>query len=241
MRWILKLPLAVAHCPRPASLGTDRHRPGAVDAARHTQIIETADSRKACDNPLIEHPFTQFGDNLDYVLAPGGKFDGSVSGWQLAGGAKVIATDKGRSLQLPKGASAISPSMCLDLNFPTFRMYHKVVKPKTGLVGGLLGGVLGLVLGSPERRRRPRRGRLPRGRHPDVDQDDGVRRRRGRVGRQRLEALRPDRPEAGAGRRPCRAPARPRCASRSSTPRARRASSSTTSTSTRCAGKSPSP
>ena len=31
--------------------------------------------------------------------------------------------------------------MCLDLHFPTFRMYHKVVKPKPGLLGGLLGGV----------------------------------------------------------------------------------------------------
>jgi hypothetical protein len=115
-----------------------------------TRIIETADSRTTCDNPRIEHPFTRFGDYFDYVLAPGGKFDGSTSGWQFANGAKVIATDKGRSLQLPKGASAISPSMCLDLNTPTFRMYHKVVKPKSGLVGGLLGGVLGLVLGSPE-------------------------------------------------------------------------------------------
>jgi hypothetical protein len=110
-----------------------------------TPIIETADSRTTCENPLIEHPFTRFGDYLDYVLAPGGKFDGSIYGWQLAGGAKVIATDKSRSLQLPKGASAISPAMCLDLNTPTFRMYHKVVKPRTGLLGGLLG----LVLGNP--------------------------------------------------------------------------------------------
>ena len=54
-----------------------------------------------------------------------------------------MATDKGRSLQLPKGASAISPSMCLDLHFPTFRMYSKVVKPKTGLLGAVLGLVLG--------------------------------------------------------------------------------------------------
>jgi hypothetical protein len=111
-----------------------------------TRIIETAESRTTCENPLIVHPFTKYGDYADYVLAPGGKFDGSVTGWQFAGGAKVIATDKGKSLQLPKGASAISPAMCLDLNTPTFRMYHKVVKPRTGLLGGLLG----LVLGSPQ-------------------------------------------------------------------------------------------
>jgi hypothetical protein len=148
MRSILKLPLAAAISLAcllgvigPAHAGTPLGK---------TKIIETPDSRKTCDNPLIEHPFAKFRDYADYVLAPGGKFDGSITGWQLVGGAKLITTDKGKSLQLPKGASAISPAMCLDLNYPTFRMYHKVVKPKPGLVGGLLGGVLGLVLGTPE-------------------------------------------------------------------------------------------
>jgi hypothetical protein len=145
MRRILTLPLAVV-ATLTCLLGAVGTAHAGSTPLGTTQIIETADSRTTCDKPLIEHPFTRFGDNLDYVLAPGGKFDGNFSGWQLAGGAKVISTDKGRSLQLPRGASAISPSMCLDLNYPTFRMYHKVVKPKTGL----LGSILGLVLGSPE-------------------------------------------------------------------------------------------
>ena len=67
------------------------------------------------------------------MLAPDGNFNSDVVGWQFAGGAKVVATDKGRSLQMPKGATAITPSMCLDLHFPTFRMYHKVVRDKNGL------------------------------------------------------------------------------------------------------------
>ena len=149
MRWILKLPLTFV-LTLTCLLGAIATADARSVPLGSTKIVETADSRKGCDNPLIEHPFTKFGDRADYVLAPGGKFDGSMTGWQLAGGAKVISTDKGKSLQLPKGASAISPSMCLDLNYPTFRMYHKVVKPKPGLVGGLLGGVLGLVLGTPE-------------------------------------------------------------------------------------------
>jgi hypothetical protein len=111
-----------------------------------TQILETADSRKACVDPLIENPFTQFGDYADYVLAPDGNFDGNVTGWQLLDGAQIVDTDKGRSLQIPEDGSVISPSMCLDLHFPTFRMYSKVVKPKTGL----LGAVLGLVLGNAD-------------------------------------------------------------------------------------------
>ena len=144
MRRILTLPLAavIALTCLLGMVGTAHAGSTPLGA---TQILETADSRTACTDPLIVNPFTQFGDNLDYVLAPDGNFNASVAGWQLAGGAKVIETDKGRSLQMPKNATAISPSMCLDLNFPTFRMYHKVVKPKT-----LLGGVLGLVLGDAD-------------------------------------------------------------------------------------------
>ena len=104
----------------------------ASDSDLTSPILETADSRKACENPLIENPFTQFGDNLDYVLAPDGNFDGSVAGWQFAGGAQVVETDKGRSLQMPEDSTAISPSMCVDLHFPTFRMYHKTVKDQDG-------------------------------------------------------------------------------------------------------------
>jgi hypothetical protein len=97
-----------------------------------TPILETADSRKACEDPLIENPFTQFGDYADYVLAPDGNFDASVAGWQFSGGAQVVETDKGRSLKMPEKAVAISPSMCLDLHFPHFRMYHKTVKDLNG-------------------------------------------------------------------------------------------------------------
>ncbi len=47
-------------------------------------------------------------------------------------------SSKKRSLQLPKGASVISPSMCVDLTFPTFRLSHQVMRNNTGLVGALL-------------------------------------------------------------------------------------------------------
>ena len=151
MRRILQLPLAavIALTCLLGMVGTAYAESGPGESGTSstslpsTEVIETADSAATCDYPLIEHPFTQFGDNLDYVLAPDGNFNGTVNGWQLAGGAKIVQTDKGRSLQLPKGASAISPSMCLDLHFPTFRMYSKVVKQKTGLLGSILGLVLG--------------------------------------------------------------------------------------------------
>jgi hypothetical protein len=49
-------------------------------------------------------------------------------GWQLRGGAR-FATDaaRGAGLALPAGASAISPGMCVDLDYPHLRFAHKVV------------------------------------------------------------------------------------------------------------------
>jgi hypothetical protein len=79
---------------------------------------ETAASRESCVHPLIEQPFTTFGDMRDYVLAPGGSFDDpSAPGWDLDGGAAV----SDGALDLPVGASATTPAMCVDLNYPTMR------------------------------------------------------------------------------------------------------------------------
>ena len=91
----------------------------------------TTESRATCVAPLIEQPFAAFKDNRDYVLAPGGAFeDGSLDGWSLDGGAGVTAGNEpfnlrgisdSSSLALPAGASATSPTMCVDLDWPTMR------------------------------------------------------------------------------------------------------------------------
>ena len=91
----------------------------------------TSESRATCVAPLIEQPFLSFDDERDYVLAPGGSFeDSSPAGWSLEGGAVVAAGNEpfnlrglsdNNSLVLPAGASATSPTMCVDLNWPTLR------------------------------------------------------------------------------------------------------------------------
>jgi hypothetical protein len=92
----------------------------------------TTSSRKTCAAPQIEQPFMSFEDSRDYVLAPGGSFeDPMLPGWSLEGGAAVGSgnepfnirgTADVNSLMLPPGASATSPTMCVDLNWPTMRM-----------------------------------------------------------------------------------------------------------------------
>ncbi len=91
----------------------------------------TSESRATCLAPLIEQPFLSFDDERDYVLAPGGSFeDSSLAGWSLEGGAGVVAGNEpfnlrglsdNNSLGIPAGASATSPTMCVDLNWPTLR------------------------------------------------------------------------------------------------------------------------
>ena len=93
-----------------------------------TVISYTSESSYTCNRPAFTQPLRSFGDLRYYALAPSGSFTGAVSGWQLRNGAK-LATDtvRGTSLALPPGASAISPGMCVDLDYPHFRFFNKFV------------------------------------------------------------------------------------------------------------------
>jgi hypothetical protein len=78
------------------------------------------------------HPFMRFLDPLPYTLLPGGDFESGAQGWKLSGGARVaagnesfFATSAGdtRSLVLPPGSSATSPTMCMGLVLPIVRFF----------------------------------------------------------------------------------------------------------------------
>ena len=80
----------------------------------------------------VSNPFAQFGDQADYVLAPGGGFESGMQGWTLSGGASVVAGNESffvrsasdqRALRLPEGATAVSPAFCVDATNPTMRMF----------------------------------------------------------------------------------------------------------------------
>jgi hypothetical protein len=102
-----------------------------------TQLFASAASTKTCSAPLIENPFGRFGDRRNYVLAPDGSFeDAMLEGWQLSGAKRVTEADPvklgasdGRGmLAMPARSSAISPTMCVDLDYPTFRLLGKAVR-----------------------------------------------------------------------------------------------------------------
>lgn len=73
-----------------------------------------------CD-PYSSQAFERWGDQSNYMLMPGGSFESGTPDWSLGGGAKVVPgnepfylhsrTDR-RSLYLPNGSSASTPTMC---------------------------------------------------------------------------------------------------------------------------------
>jgi len=94
--------------------------PGAANAGLLTGILSTG-SASYCD-PDVSQYFAPWGDSAWYRLVPGGTFEGS-HGWSLSGGAKVVSGNEpwrvksktdSRSLYLPAGSTATSPTTCFD-------------------------------------------------------------------------------------------------------------------------------
>jgi hypothetical protein len=83
-----------------------------------------------CNGQALSQPFAPWFDSSYYELAPGGDFESST--WSLSGGASIVpgsepyaatGTLGQYSLSVPAGASAESPSTCVDAAYPTVRMF----------------------------------------------------------------------------------------------------------------------
>jgi hypothetical protein len=117
-------------------------------------------SAKDCGDESLSQPFAGFGDSHQYKIVPGGSFEGALTGWTVAGGAKVAAGNEpwkvggsshGSSLVLPAGSTAITPPTCVGLAEPTLRFF---AKKNSGLLSTLAVSVyvktsLGLVVPVP--------------------------------------------------------------------------------------------
>jgi hypothetical protein len=100
-------------------------------AGASAALIDTS----ACDGAQLTQPFSQWGDSNYYKLAPGGDFEGSLSGWTLSGGAKKVAGGyAGSSVSIPAGGSVTTAATCVNAAYPSFRFFTKSS-----------GGLLGLV------------------------------------------------------------------------------------------------
>jgi hypothetical protein len=103
---------------------------GAMPAAASASGVNVG--LDGCPDRTVEHPFARWLDYSNYVLAPGGNFEGSLDGWKLTGGAKVVAGsetfnahgDGGtKALSLPSGSTATTPPICVAVLDPTMRYF----------------------------------------------------------------------------------------------------------------------
>ena len=92
----------------------------------------------SCD-PNVSQAFEDWGDTASYRLLPGGSFEGGAS-WSLSGGAKIVSgnepfglEDGTRSLLVPAGATATSPTVC----FAFGDLHSRFVVRSTGGSGKL--------------------------------------------------------------------------------------------------------
>ena len=92
-----------------------------------------------CATPLLSQPFLSIGDLNYYTLLPGqtpDNFDGT--GWVLTNGAKLVTAklsdgQTGQVLDLPSGARAVSPVMCV--NASDYPQARTMVADLTGTQG----------------------------------------------------------------------------------------------------------
>ena len=110
---------AVAVHPAPAAADTTTIPTGLTG-------VPPADT-SACMNPAFSQTFLSDKDRNWYTLAPGQSPDGFTgAGWTLTQGAQIVDTQlqngqSGSVLNLPSGAVAISPPMCVTSDYPTAR------------------------------------------------------------------------------------------------------------------------
>ena len=125
----------------------------------HAGLIGTG-SAAYCD-PNASQPFAPSDTNY-YTLLPGGSFESGTPAWALSGGAKIVAGNEtlylnnrkdSRSLYLPAGGSAVTPTTCFALGDWHVRFMLKNVGASSGavdvqvVVPSLVGGLLTVLDG----------------------------------------------------------------------------------------------
>jgi hypothetical protein len=124
-----------------------------VEAASPAVDAELA----VCPGQTFSQPFAALQDTNYYTLVQGSSFDSPGEGWQLHNGAAIVGTTRpdgssGGALDLPSGAYAVSPPVCVTLQYPTARTWVEGVNGPGGVVVGVyypgsrpVGGPVGLL------------------------------------------------------------------------------------------------
>ena len=106
---------------------------GSAHAATAVSTPTPVAPLSVCSHGAFSQPLLAFKDKNLYTLAPGGDFEGSTS-WDLSRGASIQAdASHGGVLDLPSGAQATSPPLCITADYPKSRMFVRNVAGSEGV------------------------------------------------------------------------------------------------------------
>lgn len=100
-------------------------------------LASTGIALASCPTQPVTTPFTQWGDNNNYFLVPGGTFEGASDqlGWNLSNASVTAGNEPfyansssdNQSLTINGGGSATSPYFCVDNSMQTLRFFAQEV------------------------------------------------------------------------------------------------------------------
>jgi hypothetical protein len=97
-----------------------------------------AQAPAACEGQTFSQAFAAFNDPNYYTPVPGGEFNSPSEGWGLSNGAQVVEAERpdgstGGALDMPSGSVAVSPPVCVTLQYPTARAWVRNVEGSEGI------------------------------------------------------------------------------------------------------------
>jgi hypothetical protein len=89
--------------------------------------IASANAKTACPSSKSSAALARYGDHALYTLLAGSSFEAGASGWTLTGAQASGEAGVGSSNSLAIGTDglAVSPSVCVSSEYPTFRFFAR--------------------------------------------------------------------------------------------------------------------
>ena len=105
-------------------------------------FVVPAAAQAACAPTPTTKAFKAFGDSNDYSLVPNGGFETGAGGWALSRASvtagnepwSVRGAGDSKSLAIDAGGVAVSPTVCIDINRPTYRFFAKRTSGSWGVL-----------------------------------------------------------------------------------------------------------
>jgi hypothetical protein len=134
-------PLAdVSSAPAPAVATAVASAPAAAQVNQAPAKVSA--ELAVCPGQAFSQPFEALKDSNYYTLVEGSEFNGPNEGWELNNGASIVEGTRpdgssGGVLDLPSGSYAVSPPVCVTLQYPTARAYVEDVQGSGGVIVGV--------------------------------------------------------------------------------------------------------